>query len=248
MMASGIDKFVIVITPRDQQAYLSLLGDGSDWGIQINYAIQVEAKGIPQAITLAEPFTSGHPVTLVLGDNLFYGSGIAHKIRIAEGFSGSKIYGYLVNDVSSFGYLEVNEAGQVADLSEKPVGVGRGLAIPGIYHFDMSAPNRVRTLAPSARGEFEIIDLLKSYHRDGAIQFEILDRGTAWLDTGTVEDLYLATELVRVVQERQGMLIGSPEEVAFRRGLIDSRQLEKLAQKKEKSLYGKRLLDLLKDV
>ena len=247
MMASGIEKFVLVTTPRDQEVYQALLGDGSNWGIEINYAAQVEPKGIPQALTLAKKYSSEQPTTLVLGDNIFYGSKIATKLHQAENFFGAKIFGYLVNDVSSFGNVVLDSSEKVLKLREKPLNVGRGFAIPGIYHLDATAASRVDGLKFSARGELEIVDLLNSYLLEGNLDCEIMDRGTAWLDTGTIEDLYAATELVRVVQERQGMLIGSPEEVAFRRGLISSSQLERLAGGLNNSLYGKKLLDLLKD-
>jgi glucose-1-phosphate thymidylyltransferase len=247
MMASGIEKFVLVTTPRDQGAYQALLGDGTSWGIKINYVVQVEPRGIPQALTLANRYTQDSPTMLVLGDNIFYGSKIATKLHQEPGFKGAKIYGYLVNDVSSFGNVVIDSSEKVLELREKPQNVGRGFAIPGIYHLDETAALRVDSLKLSARGELEIVDLLSSYLLEGKLDCEIMDRGTAWLDTGTIEDLYAATELVRVVQERQGMLIGSPEEVAFRRGLISRTELEALATGLSNSLYGKQLLDLLKD-
>lgn len=247
LMATGIEKFVVITTPRDAGSYRNLLGDGHYLGIEINYVTQAQPKGIPQAITLAKQFTGDSATTLILGDNIFYGSKIASKFHQNIVFNGAKIYGYLVNDVSSFGNVVVDSSGKVRLLTEKPRDMGRGFAIPGIYHFDATAASRVDVLEFSPRGELEIIDLLESYRLEGNLECEIMDRGTAWLDTGTVEDMYAATELVKVVQDRQGMLIGSPEEVAFRRGLISANQLEALAKSMSNSAYGRKLLDLLKE-
>jgi len=244
-MASGMSNIVLISTPRDIESFQRLFGDGAKWGISIQYAIQDEPRGLPEAFSIAEKYTSGHSTTLMLGDNIFYGSKIASKLEASRKPKGASIYGYLVNDVSSFGNVVLNESGEVSDLREKPSGAGRGLAVPGIYHLDETAPQRSRELKPSNRGELEIVDLLKSYLLEGSLTCELIDRGTAWLDTGTIDDLSAATELVRVVQSRQGMLIGSPEEVAYRKGWISSSELETLASQYTNSKYGIYLSDLL---
>ena len=245
LMASGISDIVLVSTPRDIQSFQRLLGDGSKWGVTIQYAVQDQPRGLPEAFSIAEKYTEGHSTTLMLGDNIFYGSKIASKLQASQKSQGAAIYGYLVNDVSSFGNVVFDQSGKISKLREKPFGAGRGLAVPGIYHVDKTAPQRSRELKPSNRGELEIIDLLNSYLSEGSLTCELIDRGTAWLDTGTIDDLNAATELVRVVQSRQGMLIGSPEEVAFRKGWITSTELELLASEYKNSKYGSYLFDLV---
>lgn len=245
LIASGVDEVIVISTPRDLISYQSLLEDGSQWGISITYIEQSKPNGLPEAFLLSEEIISGKPCTLMLGDNIIYGSQIGKKISNHLHPVGASIYGYLVNDVSAFGCLELNEHRQIKNLVEKPKNIGKGLAIPGIYHFDKTVIQKTKNLKRSARGELEIIDLLNLYLDEGNLHFETLDRGIAWLDTGTIEDLAMASELVRVVQSRQGMLIGSPDETAFRKGLINSDDLKKLALKYRGSLYGKSLEDIL---
>lgn len=245
LIASGVDEVIVISTPRDASSYQSLLEDGSQWGISISYREQTKPNGLPEAFLLVEEFIRGKPSTLMLGDNIIYGSQIGKKISNHLNPNGASIYGYLVNDVSAFGCLELDEFRQIKNLVEKPKNISKGLAIPGIYHFDQTVVQKTKNLKKSARGELEIIDLLNLYLDEGNLHFETLDRGIAWLDTGTIEDLAMASELVRVVQSRQGMLIGSPDETAFRKGLITSEDLKKLAFKYRGSLYGKSLEDIL---
>ena len=247
LMAAEIEEIVVITTPRDRMAYETLLGDGRQWGISIQYVQQDHPNGLPEAFLLCETFLKGESSTLMLGDNVIYGSQIGKKLQSNGSQHGASIYGYLVKDVSSFGTIRLDSNHQIAELQEKPTAGGKGLAIPGIYHFDESVIERTKSLSKSARGELEIVDLLNTYLSEGNLHYSILDRGTAWLDTGTIEDLSMASELVRVVQSRQGMLIGSPEEVAFRKGLITRTELESLAHKYSGSLYGRALQDIVQE-
>lgn len=245
MMAAGIRDIIVITTPRDQKLFEDLLGNGKQWGILIRYVIQEKPNGLPEAFLLCKNLISNKKTTLMLGDNIVYGSRVGHKLAQNTVAAGSSIYGYLVKDTSPFGTLIVDENDDILDIIEKPRNGGRGLAIPGIYHFDETVADRALNLKLSPRNELEIVDLLKSYLVDGELSFSILDRGTAWLDTGTIEDLFMASELVRVVQSRQGMLIGSPDETAFRMGFIGQEQLLKLAQKHQGSYYGAALKEII---
>lgn len=245
LMAASIRDICIVTTPRDAELFKQLLGTGEKWGVNFNYFVQSDPNGIPEVFLLTENVISGQNTTLMLGDNLFYGSQMGKRLKENCGISGALMYGYLVNDVSQFGTFRLSPDGSVISLIEKPKEGGKGFAIPGVYHFDSDASDRTKNLTPSKRGELEIIDLLNSYFIDSKLGHSIIDRGTAWLDTGTIEDMSSASELVRVVQSRQGMLIGSPEEVAFRNGWISSDQLMVLAQDLHPSPYGKSLVDLI---
>ena len=247
LMASGIREFVIISTPRDLVSFQNLLGDGSSWGVKFQYVLQEKPVGLPDAFLVSEKLIGGRPSTLILGDNLFYGSGLGRNIHSSAESNGATVYGYFVDDVSPFGTFNISKNGEIESLVEKPAEGGRGYAIPGIYHFDGTASERTRKLKPSSRGELEIVDLMNSYLVDGMLTYKIIDRGTAWLDTGSVADMNLASELIRVVQSRQGMLIGSPEEVAFRNHWIDSNQLEKLANLQSASAYGKSLLKIVEE-
>ena len=247
MMASGITEIIVITTPKDAKSFQQLLSDGRQWGISITFVTQENPNGLPEAFLLCRNQIQNHKVTLMLGDNILYGSQIGKKLGENAQQSGASIYGYLVQDVSSFGALHIDSAGKILKIIEKPKEAGRGLAIPGIYHFDETVFSRTALLKKSSRGELEIVDLLNSYLEDNQLSYSILDRGTAWLDTGTIDDLFLASELVRVVQSRQGMLIGSPEEVAFRMNYIDSSQLEKLARPLAGSRYGKLIAEILTD-
>lgn len=244
LMASGIREIVIVVTPRDREAYETLLGDGSAWGIVVHYVVQEFPNGLPEAFILSENYIKGKACTLILGDNILYGSGLGKKLLSNQRNHGAHVYGYLVNNSSSFGVLNIGKDGQILDLLEKPIGFGRGFAIPGVYHFDDTVTERSKTLVPSKRGELEIVDLLKTYLIDQKLTYTKLDRGIAWLDTGTTQDLFMAAELVNVVQTRQGMLIGSPDEVAYRNGWITKDQLLENARVFDGSLYGVALGEL----
>ena len=245
-MAAGIREFSIITVPDQAESFVNLLGDGSQWGIEINFISQEKANGIPEVFTLAEKKIVNKPSLLMLGDNIFYGSRIGHKISENLNPKGAHIYGYLVNDVSKFGSLKT-DGSKILSLEEKPKEIHKGLAIPGIYHFNSEVCEFVKEIRPSSRGELEIVDLLNIYLNQNSLSHSIIDRGTAWLDTGTVEDMFAAAELVRVIQSRQGMLVGSPEEVAFRNKWISEKQLSALASLYFGSPYSRALLDLIED-
>ena len=246
MMAAGIREFSIITVPDQADSFMNLLGDGSQWGIELNFISQEKANGIPEVFTLAEKKIVNKPSLLMLGDNIFYGSRIGYKISENLNPKGAHIYGYLVNDVSKFGSLKT-DGDKILSLEEKPKEIHKGLAIPGIYHFNSQVCDFVKEIKPSGRGELEIVDLLNIYLRQNSLSHSIIDRGTAWLDTGTVEDMFAAAELVRVIQSRQGMLVGSPEEVAFRNTWISENQLSALAKNYVGSPYSRALLDLIED-
>ena len=246
MMAAGVREFSIITVPDQANSFKNLLGDGSQWGIELNFISQEKANGIPEVFTLAEQKIVNKPSLLMLGDNIFYGSRIGYKISENLNPKGAHIYGYLVNDVSKFGSLKT-DGDKILSLEEKPKEIHKGLAIPGIYHFDSQVCDFVKEIKPSSRGELEIVDLLNIYLHQNSLSHSIIDRGTAWLDTGTVEDMFAAAELVRVIQSRQGMLVGSPEEVAFRNMWISEKQLSELANSYVGSPYSRALLDLIED-
>ena len=245
LMAASIRDITIITRPSDINQFKNFFGNGDCLGISLKYLVQDNPRGLPEAFLIARDQIKNEDCTLVLGDNLFYGSQIGAIIRRNITRSGAKIYGYQVQDVSNYGSFEIDSNEQIINIVEKPIDKKRGLAIPGIYHFDHTVADRSAALKPSTRGEPEIVDLLNSYLLESKLEYSILDRGTSWLDTGTIENLNLASELVRVVQTRQGMLIGSPEEVAYRMGWITSTQLSQIASNYAYSDYGKALRDLI---
>ena len=244
LMAAGIKNFSIITTPRDAQLFKSLLGDGSKWGISIDIVIQESPRGLPDAFNLLSGGELESDSILVLGDNLFYGSQIAKRVKELMAIPGAAMFGYLVNDVAAYGCFNFDSSHKINYLEEK-IAQGRGYAIPGIYKFDKDVKEFASQLVPSRRGELEIVDLLKTYHSRNNLDFRILDRGTAWLDTGTVENLNHASELIKVIQNRQGMLVGSPEEVALRNKWITENEFQKLAEGFGESEYAKSLLNVL---
>lgn len=244
LMATGVKNFSIITTPRDAQLFKSLLGDGSKWGISIDIVIQESPRGLPDAFNLLGGSELESDSILVLGDNLFYGSQIAKRVKELMAIPGAAIFGYLVNDVAAYGCFNFDSSHKIIYLEEK-IAKGRGYAIPGIYKFDKDVKEFTSQLVPSGRGELEIVDLLKTYHSRNNLDFRILDRGTAWLDTGTVENLNQASELIKVIQNRQGMLVGSPEEVALRNKWITENEFRKLAEGFGESEYAKSLLNVL---
>jgi glucose-1-phosphate thymidylyltransferase len=245
LIASGISDIVLVSTPREIQSFQRLLGDVARWGVSIQYAIQDQPRSLPEVFSIADKYTTGHSTTFKLGDNIFYGSKIASKLQASQKSQGAAIYGDLVNDVSSFWNVVLDESGRISELREKPDGAGRGLAVPGIYHVDETEPQPSRELKPSNRVELEIVDLLNSCLIEGSLTCELIYRGMAWLDTGTIDDLNANTELVRVVHSPRGILIGWPEEVAYRKGWISSIELELLASEYKNSKYGSYLFELV---
>ena len=244
LMAAEIRDFSVIVTPRDYHSFQSLLGDGSQWGVEISVVIQQTPRGLPEAFSLVAESQLKNGSLLILGDNIFYGSQMAKRVLELAYLPGAAIFGYLVNEVSPFGSFELDSVGQVSKLAEKSRS-GKGFAIPGLYKFDSRVLQFVQNLNPSTRGELEIVDLLNMYLEHQQLNCRILDRGTAWLDTGTVDTLNQASELIRVIQARQGMLIGSPEEVALHKGWVTKSALSNLLSHYGESNYAKSLASLL---
>lgn len=245
LMLAGITEILVITTPHDADAFHRVLGDGSRFGVDLHYAVQPSPDGLAQAFLIGEEFLAGERSALVLGDNLFYGVGMGTQLRRHAQVEGAAVFGYRVADPTAYGVVEVGEDGRALSLEEKPQHPRSNLAVPGLYFYDATVVERAKRLRPSARGELEITDLNRSYLADGALLVEVLDRGTAWLDTGTFDDLAAAGEFIRTVQKRQGLSIGAPEEVAWRMGYIDDDGLRERAQPLVKSGYGKYLLGLL---
>ena len=246
LLLAGVREIFILTTPKDLPLFVELLGDGSSLGIQITYGSQAEPRGIADGLLLAETFLNGEPSALILGDNIFYGAGVGETLESYRTVSGATVLAQNVSDPKRYGVIELSPDGQVVSLEEKPSQPKSNLAITGLYFFDGSAPARAKNLQPSDRGELEITHLLESYQSEGILSADILPRGTAWLDTGTFESLAQASDFVKVVEQRQGFKISAPEEIAWRLGLIDSAQLNKLASRYAKSDYGIYLESLLR--
>jgi glucose-1-phosphate thymidylyltransferase len=246
LMLARIREVLIINTPEEQFLFKRLLGDGGQWGMQIEYAVQKSPDGLPQALVIAQEFLAGRPSCLVLGDNIFYGQGFTPMLRRAdERTNGTTVFGYPVKDPTAFGVVEFNDDGRVLSLEEKPAKPRSSHAVTGLYFFDEHAPTFAAALKPSLRGEVEIIDLLNRYFDKGALHLQRLGRGFAWLDTGTHESMLQASQFVQTIEQRQGLRISCPEEIAWLNKWIDDSQLAKLAVPLEKSGYGRYLLGLL---
>jgi len=248
LMAAGMREFLIITTPRDQTAFRDLLGSGEKWGVQFEYAVQAEPKGIAQALIIAESFLAGAPSALILGDNIFYGANLSELLlSTSSRTTGATVFGYYVQDPERYGVVQFDAEGKVTDLLEKPENPPSNYAVTGIYFYDDRASQLARSIKPSDRGELEITDLNRAYLRDGTLNVERLGRGTAWLDTGTHNSLLDAGVFVRIIEERQGLKVACVEEVAWRMGFIDAAQLKALASPLQKSGYGEYLLRILRD-
>ncbi|EWS79511.1 glucose-1-phosphate thymidylyltransferase RfbA [Brachybacterium phenoliresistens] len=245
LMLAGIRDILVITTPQDQDAFARVLGDGSRFGVDIRYVPQPSPDGLAQAFVLGEDFLGGERAALVLGDNLFYGQGMGTQLRRYSDLDGAAVFGYWVADPTAYGVVEMDAQGRAVSLEEKPARPRSNLAVPGLYFYDDTVVERAKALEPSARGELEITDLNRSYLEEGALQVEVLTRGTAWLDTGTFDDLAAAGEFIRTVQKRQGLSIGAPEEVAWRMGYLSDEELRERAAPLVKSGYGTYLLDVL---
>ena len=245
LMLAGIRDVLIITTPEDSAAFHRVLGDGSRFGVNLEYTVQPSPDGLAQAFLLGEEFLDGGPAALVLGDNLFYGQGMGAQLRRYQDLAGAAVFGYWVSDPRAYGVVEMDERGRAVSLEEKPEHPRSNLAVPGLYFYDDTVVERARSLTPSARGELEITDLNRTYLEDGSLHVEVLTRGTAWLDTGTFDDLAAAGEFIRTVQQRQGLSIGAPEEVAWRMGYLSDDELRDRALPLVKSGYGRYLLDAL---
>jgi len=245
LMLAGIREIMIITTPQDQDQFQRLLGDGSQWGIQLEYKIQPSPDGLAQAFILAEDFLDGAPSAMVLGDNIFFGHGLPQVVAAADAQeNGATVFGYHVSDPERYGVVDFDADGRVKTIIEKPEVPPSNYAVTGLYFVDGSAPERAKQVTPSARGELEITSLLESYLYDGALRVEKMGRGYAWLDTGTHASLLDASNFVRTLTERQGLQVGSPDEVAFKMQWIGQDQLQLRAEMFGKNSYGKFLAKL----
>ncbi|MFC5727462.1 MULTISPECIES: glucose-1-phosphate thymidylyltransferase RfbA [Nocardioides] len=245
LMLSGIREVLVITTPHEAEQFRRLLGDGSHFGIEISYAVQPSPDGLAQAFLIGEDHLAGGGAGLVLGDNIFYGAGLGTRLRRFESFDGAAVFGYRVSDPTAYGVVDFDADGRALSLEEKPEKPKSHYAVPGLYFYGADVVEKAKGLKPSARGELEITDLNRLYLEEGRLQVEVLPRGSAWLDTGTFDDLNDASNFVRALEARQGTKVGSPEEVAWRAGYIDDEQLAQLAQGLLKSGYGQYLLDIL---
>ncbi|HLR47016.1 MAG TPA: glucose-1-phosphate thymidylyltransferase RfbA [Deinococcales bacterium] len=246
LMLSGIREIMLICTPRDLPAFQALLGDGSRWGMRLSYAEQPEPGGIAQALLLAEEFLNGDPAALILGDNIFYGRGLSGILqRVNEESRGATVFGYFVKDAQRYGVIEFDKRGRAVGIEEKPREPKSPYAVTGLYFYDSRAVEFAKELRPSDRGELEITDVNREYLKRGLLNVEQLGRGMAWLDTGTPESLLQAANFVETIEERQGLKIGVPEEVAYRLGWIDAAQVEELAAAFKGNAYGQYLQALV---
>ena len=247
LMLAGIRDVLIITTPHDAEQFQRLLGDGSQFGISISYTVQAEPNGLAQAFVLGADFVGNDTAALVLGDNIFYGPGLGSTLQRFEDIEGGAVFAYKVADATAYGVVEFDEKGRALSLEEKPAHPKSSFAVPGLYFYDNDVVAIARDLKPSPRGEYEITDVNRAYLEQGRLQVEVLPRGTAWLDTGTFDSLLDASNFVRTIEKRQELKVGSPEEVAWRRGFLDDDELRERAEKLVKSGYGDYLLRLLEE-
>ena len=245
LILAGIRDILVITTPHDGDQFQRLLGDGSQFGVNITYKQQLAPEGLAQAFILGESHIGSDSVALVLGDNIFYGSGMGTQLQRQRKVVGGSIFGYWVSEPSAYGVVEFDDKGKAISLEEKPLKPRSNYAVPGLYFYDNDVIEIARNLTPSARGELEITDVNKVYLERGQLQVELLPRGTAWLDTGTFSDLNDASTFVRTIENRQGLKIGAPEEVSWRMGFLSDEELRIRAERLVKSGYGTYLLDLL---
>ena len=246
LMQAGIRQILMITTPKDAKVYKALLGNGQNWGLEIQYATQPKPEGLAQAFIIGEEFIGGSRVCLILGDNIFYGNGIEETLRkAAYRENGASIFAYYVNDPERYGVVVLNDKNKPIDLEEKPAAPKSNYAVTGIYMYDSDVVDVAKSIEPSARGELEITDVNKAYLQRGVLEVEFFGRGAAWLDTGTTRSLLDAANFIRVLEERQGLKIGCPEEIAYRQKFIDKDQMSSLAENLKKSGYGQYLLGIL---
>jgi glucose-1-phosphate thymidylyltransferase len=247
LMSAGIREILIISTAKDLPLFRDLLGDGKKYGCRFEYAVQDAPNGLAEAFIIGADFIGSDKVALILGDNIFYGSGLSKLLQANSDPDGGIIYAYRVHDPERYGVVEFNDQGQAVSIEEKPKRPKSNFAVPGIYFYDNSVIEIARNIQPSHRGELEITDINKEYLKQGKLHVSILDRGTAWLDTGTFQSLMQASQFVEVIEERQGLKIGAIEAAAFEMGYINEQQFRELAEPLLKSGYGKNLLGLLKN-
>jgi glucose-1-phosphate thymidylyltransferase len=246
LMQAGIREIMVITTPHEQAMFKQLLGDGRQWGLNLNYTLQAKPEGLAQALIIARDFLDGKPSCLILGDNIFHGGGLGNVLqRATERLDGATVFGYWVKDPERYGVVEFDEDQHVLSIEEKPASPRSNYAVTGLYFYDGRASELATSLKPSARGELEITDLNRRYLEDGSLSLERLGRGYAWLDTGTHESLQQASSFIETIEARQGLKIACPEEIAFTQGWIDDHQIRKLAEPLKKSGYGEYLINLL---
>jgi glucose-1-phosphate thymidylyltransferase len=247
LMLAGMREVLIITTPHDQPLFQALLGDGSQWGMAITYAVQARPEGLAQAFVIGREFVGSHPSCLILGDNIFYGHGFQkYLLTAAERTGGATVFGYWVKDPERYGVAEFDHAGKVTALVEKPPAPKSHYAVTGLYFYDAQVCDMARELKPSARGELEITDINNLYLQQGQLNVDKLGRGIAWLDTGTHDSLMQASNFIQTIEERQGLKVACPEEIAWTQGWIDSAQVEALADSLNKSGYGLYLKQLIR--
>lgn len=245
LMYAGIRDILIISTPKDLSLFKDLLGDGTQYGCSFSYEVQQAPKGLAEAFIIGENFIGTDKVALILGDNIFYGSGLSDLLQKNNDPEGGVIYAYRVNDPERYGVVTFDEAGKAISIEEKPKQPKSNYVVPGIYFYDNDVVSIAKSIQPSARGELEITDVNRAYLEKGKLRVSILDRGTAWLDTGTFQALIQASQFIEVIEERQGLVVGSIEAAAFEMGYIDETQFKKLVEPLMKSGYGERLLGVL---
>jgi glucose-1-phosphate thymidylyltransferase len=247
LMLAGIKEILVISTPKDLPRFKELLGDGSDWGISLEYAVQEEPRGLADAFIVGEKFIGKEKVALVLGDNIFYGSEMGTQLQKYTNIDGGLVFGAQVHDPERYGVVEFDAAMNVVSIEEKPEKPKSKYAIPGLYFFDNECVEFAKNVKPSARGEIEITEIQNAYLNKGKLRVSLLDRGTAWLDTGTFETLHQAGEFVKVIENRQGLKVGCPEEISYRNGWITKDQLKSIAEPLIKSGYGKYLMQIAEE-
>jgi glucose-1-phosphate thymidylyltransferase len=245
LMSAGIRDILVITTPEDALAFERVLGDGSQFGISISYAIQTKPEGLAQAFLIGESFLGSEPCALVLGDNIFHGAGLGEELKSVSAISGAQIFAYRVSEPSAYGVVEFSEDGRVLSIEEKPTHPKSNFAVPGLYFYDNSVVDIVKNIKPSARGELEITAVNSHYLQRGELSVRVLPEGTAWLDSGTFQSLHDAASYVRVIEERQGIKVGCPEEIAWRMNWISDEKLEQTGNLLKASGYGNYLLGLL---
>ncbi len=247
LMLAGIKDILIISTPQDTPRFEQLLGDGSQWGLDLQYAVQPSPDGLAQAFIIGADFIGDDDCALVLGDNIFFGHNLQHELEQASRqTSGATVFAYHVQDPERYGVVDFNDEGQALDLEEKPVKPKSNYAVTGLYFYDNQVIDIARTLKPSARGELEITDVNKAYLEKGELAVTTMGRGYAWLDTGTHDSLMEAGSFIQTIEQRQGLKVACPEEIAYRKGFIDAEQVQKLAEPLAKNAYGQYLLNLIK--